>query len=322
MFKNPIKLNPIFNIPSYSNGLYNEICVFKSIYNKTLLICKTQNKKGLIFFDLVLFNILKTIDNLHKDGILCIKHYLKNNTDIIITSSWDNSIKIIDINNRFKIIKIIKNIGDKDYNGDYSIYNFILLNDYLITNNYDDEYLKIFNYNSCKYIKNIYNQLSGVGYIDLYYDENTNKNYIITCNRDYFNSYVRSYKFEDDCLYNIYTNKIAYNIIINIIEGKVNIIFSFFDKILFYDFHNGECLDIIEFNECKFNTILLYNEKYFILGGKKEIYIVNINEKKIIEKLNCHNNDIFNLYKIKIDNYEYLFTQGIGNEKIIIWKNN
>ena len=322
MFNNSIKLFSFFNIPSYSNGLFNEFCVFNSIYNKHLLICKTQDKKGLIFFDLILFNIIKKFDNLHQDGILCIKHYLKNNKDIIITSSWDNVMNIIDVNKNFEIIKIIKNIGDNDYNGDYSIYSFILLNDYIITNNYDDNYLKIFDYNSCKFIKNIFPQLTGIGYIESYYDKNKNKNYIITCNRDYYNSYVRSYSFEDECLYQIYTNRVVYNIEINDIKKKINIIFSSFDKILFYDFHNGDCLDILEFNNYKFNTILFLNKEYIICGENKEIIIINIKKKKIIEKLECHQNEIFNLKKLKINNYEYLFTQAIGNDKIIIWKNN
>ena len=322
MFNNSIKLFSFFNIPSYSNGLFNEFCVFNSIYNKHLLICKTQDKKGLIFFDLILFNILKKFDNLHQDGILCIKHYLKNNKDIIITSSWDNVMNIIDVNKNFEIIKIIKNIGDNDYNGDYSIYSFILLNDYIITNNYDDNYLKIFDYNSCKFIKNIFPQLTGIGYIESYYDKNKNKNYIITCNRDYYNSYVRSYSFEDECLYQIYTNRVVYNIVINDIKKKINIIFSSFDKILFYDFHNGDCLDILEFNNYKFNTILFLNKEYIICGENKEIIIINIKKKKIIEKLECHQNEIFNLKKLKINNYEYLFTQAIGSDKIIIWKNN
>ena len=322
MFNNSIKLFSFFNIPSYSNGLFNEFCVFNSIYNKHLLICKTQDKKGLIFFDLILFNILKKFDNLHQDGILCIKHYLKNNKDIIITSSWDNVMNIIDVNKNFEIIKIIKNIGDNDYNGDYSIYSFILLNDYIITNNYDDNYLKIFDYNSCKFIKNIFPQLTGIGYIESYYDKNKNKNYIITCNRDYYNSYVRSYSFEDECLYQIYTNRVVYNIVINDIKKKINIIFSSFDKILFYDFHNGDCLDILEFNNYKFNIILFLNKEYIICGENKEIIIINIKKKKIIEKLECHQNEIFNLKKLKINNYEYLFTQAIGSDKIIIWKNN
>ena len=322
MFNNSIKLFSFFNIPSYSNGLFNEFCVFNSIYNKHLLICKTQDKKGLIFFDLILFNILKKFDNLHQDGILCIKHYLKNNKDIIITSSWDNVMNIIDVNKNFEIIKIIKNIGDNDYNGDYSIYSFILLNDYIITNNYDDNYLKIFDYNSCKFIKNIFPQLTGIGYIESYYDKNKNKNYIITCNRDYYNSYVKSYSFEDECLYQIYSNRVVYNIVINDIKKKINIIFSSFDKILFYDFHNGDCLDILEFNNYKFNTILFLNKEYIICGENKEIIIINIKKKKIIEKLECHQNEIFNLKKLKINNYEYLFTQAIGSDKIIIWKNN
>ena len=322
MFNNSIKLFSFFNIPSYSNGLFNEFCVFNSIYNKHLLICKTQDKKGLIFFDLILFNIIKKFDNLHQDGILCIKHYLKNNKDIIITSSWDNVMNIIDVNKNFEIIKIIKNIGDNDYNGDYSIYSFILLNDYIITNNYDDNYLKIFDYNSCKFIKNIFPQLTGIGYIESYYDKNKNKNYIITCNRDYYNSYVKSYSFEDECLYQIYSNRVVYNIVINDIKKKINIIFSSFDKILFYDFHNGDCLDILEFNNYKFNTILFLNKEYIICGENKEIIIINIKKKKIIEKLECHQNEIFNLKKLKINNYEYLFTQAIGSDKIIIWKNN
>ena len=322
MINNSINLLSFFNIPSYSNGLFNELCVFNSIYNKHLLICKTQDKNGLIFFDLILFNIIKKIDNLHQDGILCIKHYLKNNKDIIITSSWDNVMNIIDVNKNFEIIKIIKNIGDNDYNGDYSIYSFVLLNDYIITNNYDDNYLKIFDYNSCKYIKNIFPQLKGIGYIESYYDKNKNKNYIITCNRDYYNSYVRSYSFEDECLYQIYTNRVVYNIEINDIKKKINIIFSSFDKILFYDFHNGDCLDILEFNNYKFNTILFLNKEYIISGENKEIIIINIKKKKIIKKLECHQNEIFNLKKLKINNYEYLFTQAIGYDKIIIWKNN
>ena len=322
MTTNSIKLFSFFNIPSYSNGLFNEFCVFNSIYNKYLLICKTQDKKGLIIFDLIIFEIIKKIDNLHKDIILCLKHYLKNNKDIIITSSFDNIINIIDVNKNFEIIKVIKNVGDTDYSGDYSIYSFILLNDYIISNNYDDNYLKIFDYNSCKFIKNIFNQTSGIGYIEFYYDKNNNKNYIITCNRDYYYSNVKSYSFEDECLYQIYTKRVVYNIVINIIKKKINIIFCSHDQILFYDFHNGDCLDILEFKDYKFNTILFFNNEYIISGGYKEIFIINFYEKKIVQKIKCHQNEIFNLKNIKINNYEYLFTQAIGNDKIIIWKNN
>ena len=86
---NPINLQLITNIESWNYNLDNQFVVYEE-KNKYYLVYKNKDKKSLNIIDINSTIILKELKNIHKLEIYCIRHYIKNNNNIIITSSMEN----------------------------------------------------------------------------------------------------------------------------------------------------------------------------------------------------------------------------------------
>ena len=65
----------------------------------------------------------------------------------------------------------------------------------------------------------------------------------------------------------------------------------------------------------------LWNQNCIFLGCKDgEIIVIDINEKKTINKLNRHKNPVISIKKIEIPNLgECLISKGYGNEAFKLW---
>ena len=322
-YKSPFNLQNFISIKSYSLDYNNQFCVFNSIKNNTpLLICKYEHI-NLLCYNLITFELIKFIKNLHLFFIYCIKHFINKNNDIIITSSEDNKIKIINVSKDWEIIKIINNVGDNQV---YNIFSILLLsdngNDYIISCNENDSYLKLYNFNDSKFIKNIFNNNLGVRFIDNYFDKEKKLNFIII---SLFNSnQIKVYNFTDLIEYFCYNNITSRNYIITEINGNVNFIIPklWSNEIFIYDFHQGNLIYKIQLNNnIKLNCLLLWNENYLFSGAEdKNIYIIDLINKKEIKCYKSHNKKVYTLMKIKVQNYEYLISQGWSDDGIKIWK--
>ena len=67
--------------------------------------------------------------------------------------------------------------------------------------------------------------------------------------------------------------------------------------------------------------MLLWNKNYLLTGAEdKNIYIIDLVNKKEIICYKKHNKKVYTLMKIKVKNYEYLISQGWSDDGIKIWK--
>ena len=328
---NPNNLNLIYEInDSHSSNRDNQFILFKSNFNKNFLIYINKDKVSLICFDLDTKNI-KEYKNIHSKTILSLRYYKKEKKDLILTSSLDNSVKLYHFNlyNMICICEIKNIIKNKIENDNFPINSVLFVfynnNDYVITSNMEENYLKIYDMKG-NLIKNNFCEHFDDGktfYIQYFYNYKKKEHFIIKINT--YPSYsIRSYYFEDGKEYKTYSQVSALNCIIEEINNIINIIFSDFWNgiIYFFDFDSGDLLKEIELeNQPNLNCWLLWNYDYIISGGyeTKNIYVIDINKKK---ETNIFLNEqcewICTIDKISFNKKEYLITQDL-NGKIKIW---
>ena len=328
-FKNNLKnFRSILNISNfYSYDLDNQFTLFE-INNIYYLIAIDEDRISLKLFELNIFTHIKTYKNMHLNNILCIRYYKKENKNIFITSSCDDSVKVFLIKNNLKmnIIIHIKNIYgfNNSYFNTYLICSVIMLThknkDYIIISNRYASYLKVYNLkgNICKDKFCEHNLNGDTYYIQHYYEKN--KNYIIKCNNNLDS--ITSFDFETGKMYKYYINKFARNCVIKNINNKTLLFFAEYWESFIYiiDFHKGNLINLITLKDNPMlNLVLLWNNDYLLAtADDNQIHVIDINKKIEVIKLK-NSKKIFNLDKIKINNIEYLFTEDlIGN--IIIWK--
>ena len=325
--KNPSNLQSFLTIEkTFSDYKDNQFIAFSSLDNKSYLIYINEDKVSLNCCSLNSFEIIE-FKKIHLKTIQCIKYYRNKNKDIIITSSKDNAIKIFEFNNcNLKCLTHIKNVGDyDDYNENYWIYSLVMITiknyNYIITSNFWDSYLKIFNFqgqliedNFCKH-----NDKSHTFFINYYYNKKKNKHFFIKNNGH--PSSVTSY-FENSQKFHTYNNVFAYNNIIYENDNITYLIFANRFTLYIYDFFKADLLNSISFKEeHELLCSLLWNNNYIIAGGADTIlYVIDIKKGILIKSYNLpHNNDIFSLDKIVVDNKEYLLSQDLDGY-IKIWK--
>ena len=332
---NPENIQLLSNITnnSFSSiNIDNTFTVFKSINNILYLIYSTINK-SIICYDLNDQKIIKEIKNNHKEYITNFRHYLdeKNNRDLIISiSQIDNNIRLWDINNWGCIL----NIPNVNKTGIlYSACLFSDINDnYIISSNFnwDDncENIKIFDLNG-NINKEIINSNEKTFFIDTYYDDNLNKNYIITGN---WND-IKAYDYNNNEIYHKYYDKNNINdnnshfiVIIYKTKNKekVKLIESCDDGIIrIWDFHSCELLNKIKINDGNLYGMCLWNNNFLFVGcSNKTIKLLNIKNGKIIKDLKGHNNDILTIKNMIHPKYgKCLISQGLGTDQIKIWVN-
>ena len=322
------KLNTSINLinDSYSSyWLDNTFCAFQSIINKECYILYSNNKKDIIIFDLIDFKIIQKIQNPHNNFITNLLYYLDKikNKDLILSVSYDNNIKIWNFKN-FECILDIKNINKNGYMNSACLFYNNKTNEYNIlssnTNFGNCEYIKIYNLNGNK-MGEIKDSNNSTNFINIYYDSDLCKTYIITANDDC----VRSYDFDKNEIYHKYSdndNKSHYSIIINNKNGKnIKLIESSIDAIIrIWNFHSGELIDKIKIgNKCC--AICLWNNN-FLFTASRDIELIDLNSKKIISVLNNHNSDVITIKKFIHPKFgECLISQGVFYGEIKLWIN-
>ena len=301
------------NIKCFSFDLFNQFCVISS-KNKCLLVYK--DKKNLEYIDLKK-NSISEIINVHNDNIISIRHFKKNKDNLIVTSSYDNCVKVFNVKN-WDLLLNIENVGD---NKDYNINSILIIEDNdsnsnIISSNYNDPYLKLFSFKG-EFIKKFCNCGNGVVFID-FYKEN-NDIFIITCGNT-----ISSFNYENGELYQKYKEIETTNCLIKNINGIVSLIFaeSYSYKIYVYDFHEGTLFNIIKLNKnIQLNCLCFWNYDYLISGGEdNKIYIIDYKKHKIIKSLVGHIKSVYNVMKFKLDDEDYLISQGEGRDGIRLWK--
>ena len=261
-------------IDSYSNNwLINKFIVFKSL-NNILYLIYSNNNKSIISYNIIDNKKINEIKNAHKDQISSFRYYLDNinKRDLIISLSSNlhySNIKLWDINNLELILNIEKltNYGFlksacflNDNNGVYIVACFV------VYNKYNPEPIKVYDFKGNK-TKEINDSEKSAYYIDNYYDDDLNKNFILTGNL----GYIKSYDYNENKIYHKYyennNNSGHLSIIINIQKEMTELIESCCDgNIRIWNFHTGKLLRIINISKEGLREICMWDNEYLLVG--------------------------------------------------------
>ena len=330
-FKNPSDIKFKKNVVNDSYAefvLCNTFTVFKSIDNLIYLIYTNKNK-SIITYDLEQNKIIKERVKAHNEYISNFRNYLDNinKRDLILSISCkDNNIKLWNLKN----LELLTNINNINRKGELNSACFLNNNNQTFIISSSDveepdtpEPIKVFDLNGNN-VKEIKNSKEITFFIDSFYDTTIRKNYIITSNV----GYSKSYDFQENKEYQKYISdddkRGRFSINIYNSKNKVKLIESSCDgNIRIFDFHNALLLKIIKISNNRIYGICLWNEDYLFAGCEdNNIKLIQLENSKIIKKLNGHKKDVINLKKIFIQPYgECLLSQGWMEGDIKIWCN-
>ena len=301
---------------------YNGICFFISKKDEYVLGYIDKSCKSIIFYDINNDKEIKKINNAHDQGIYTIRYYDYNLYDIILTSSYNNDIKIWNYNESLNILTI---------NNIFNNYNYVFSSALLFDNNsfyifcvgYTNNYINVYNSSGSLY-KNIGNNDEDRRYIEIY-EINENK-YIISggnkgINAFNYPSFSNYYCFREnnDTKYHNYAKIIKIKNIYNLIDvGN-------FNKIKIWDFFNKNLIKCITSNsENMLGGYILINNIYLIIGSlDKEIKVFDINNGIIVKNFNKHTSSVIGIKAIKDkNNNQYFVSYGQGDYTINLWSLN
>ena len=309
---------------SFSFNLVNSFIIFKSIENILFLIYPSKND-SLIAINIIDNKIVNEIKNAVEEFNPNFNHFLDkiNKRDLIISvSTFENEVKVWNFNNLECLINI------KKINEFGRLYSVCFLNDneniFIVTSNYsicDCEPIKIYNFDGKK-INEINDSDNTTYFINTYYDNKLQKNFIVSGNK----GYVTSYDYQENKVYHIYSDENNFhfhsNIIVNDINGTTNLIESCGDNFIrIWDFHYGELLNKIEISDNNLYGLCLWNNNYIFAGCKNGmIKLIDLSTGNVVKDLISHNKDVMTIKKILHPQYgECLVSQGICDEQIKLW---
>ena len=240
------------------------------------------------------------IKKAHKKYIKSFRHYLDeiNKRDLLLSMTGSSyNIKLWNINNYECLanIKKVNRIGLRSacfLNDNNNIY--IVTNNSLCCDCNRLEPIKIFNLNGNK-VKEINDIKEETFYIDIYYDNQSSKNYIITANQ----GYSISYDYNEKKIYHKYCNndnvKFSNNTIINhhcVTISNKNEIVKLIESnsvddnfVRIWNFHSGILLNKIQIAEFP-NCMQLWNNNFLLIGCYAQtIKVLDLNDEKIVKSL-------------------------------------
>ena len=333
-----IEIKALVKDPLYETPfLYNLYIIYTSIDNIDYLVY--AKKTDILIFNLNLNTKQLTIKSAHSLQIANFNYYrdMKNKRDLILSLSCDDiNIKLWN-GNTFECLYNFTNIFK---NGRLYSACFLKNKDdiYIITSYFRLRHLEssgilIYDING-KFLNTI-NKSSGswtaVYTIDTFYDDELNKNYIITGNY----GFCKSFDFEKNEFYKKYGDGdgtgmgivFCSNIFTYKSKGKIRLIdTNTLGNIRIWDFHSSDllnkiCTDIEDLSVC------LWNEQYLLFGGKKciiEIYdlntkksvntLFNVNEQKNIVNIKKINHPLYGTSLIFFDENSIKVSQIIEEE--------
>ena len=312
---------------SYAGGdLDNSFTVFKAINNILYLIYANKNK-SIICYDINELKKIKELKTNHNEYITNFRHYLDelNKRDLIMSISMiENSINIWNLNN-WECIQNITNINSVGYLCS-SCFLFDNKGIHIITSNMNNdgnsEYIKVFNLKGQK-IKEISDSNDKTYFIDVFYENKSCKNYIITGNH----SYVKSYDFTNNNLYRIYNDNSKGSRISVIVKNYENFIklieSSHYGSVRIWDFHSASLLNKIKIIDTPLYGMCLWKDNYLFVGcSDKTIKLIDLKNILIIKNLTSHDNRVITIKKIIHPKYKECFlSQNYLTSEIKLWVN-
>ena len=292
------------NGPNYS-GASQMFTVFKSLKGDVILAWPTK-ERSLELYDLEKENLIKSIQEAHSSEIYCVRHFvdIKSNSDLLITSSYDRSLKIWDLYNNDAPLLTIENAHSNGFSFSPCILSNEKLNENFIISGADDEFIKIFDFKG-KFLDKQIKVGDYVNYLDTYYDANKGKIFIINGT----SRGLKVHDFDDCSIYNTYYEKEqsahAYIILYkNENKNRMELIDADMKGFIrIWDFHSAKLLKTIKM-ETIVNGICLWDNRYLATSGRDTlIKLVDLRSKKIIKKLSGHEKETLSVKKINLSKY-------------------
>ena len=292
------------NAPTYCSAT-QMFSVFKSLKGEYLAAWVTKDNT-IELYDLEKDSVIKSVKDAHNKDIHSCRHFvdIKNNQDLLITCSYDKSIRVWDIEKLEKPLIDIPNAHSTGF-----IFTSCILSHEKIDANYiisgaDDESIKVFDFNG-KFLNKSVKVSDYVNLLDVYFYKREKKFCIINAN----SHDIRIYNFDDLKLYKTYIEKNSSShahalIYENEKEDKVYLIDSDMKGFIhIWDFDTEECLKTI-FLQTIINGICFWNEQYIACTGRdKKIKIVDIKEAKIVRLITGHEKETISVQKVNIPKY-------------------
>ena len=322
--KDLIFLNNLINDSYPFLWFIGQFTVFKSI-NNILYLIYANKYNSIISYNIFDDKKINEIKNAHEAEINYLKYYLDsiNYRDLIISLSTDeNNIKVWNIND-FELLLNIDNIFHYGYLNSACFLNnnnqiFIIACNH---NNFGDELILVYDFKGNKE-KQINNSNEETYYIEVYYDDNLSKNYILIGNE----KGIKSFDYNENKIYHKYYEYKKESDHMDIIINKKNKVIELIDScgdgnILIWDFHTALLLKKIEVCNKGLRKICKWNEEYIFVGCEDQsIKLVNLNNGEIIKELKCHKNKVLTIKSIFHPKYgKCLISQGANDANIKLW---
>ena len=326
----PTHIDFLFNITkdSYTNYILdNSFIIFISVDNILCLVYYSE-ERNIILYDLSNQQKISELKYHHTYSLTNFQHITdkKNKKDLLMSVSSDNNNIIIwDVCCLKCILNIIK-VKDSGV-----LFSACFLNDkdniFILSSNCSTspfcikfEPIKVFDLNGKK-IKEIENSNDKTYFINTYYDNNSSKNFIITCN---FN-YLKSYDYEKNEIYKKYYDKddgAHYTFIIYESENKINLMESSNSGIVrIWDFHSAAFLKKISVRDKRIFGICLWNNENLFVGCEDgKIRLIEIETGDVVTIMEGHTDMVLTIKKVNHSKFgECLISKGFKTDQIKIW---
>ena len=302
-----------------TNSIDRVFCAFKS-FNGEPLVVWGSTALNIEFYDCNKEKIVKTIYKAHHQTIFSCRHYadIRLRIDYIITSSNDRSVKVWDAT-KDNYALYIPNV----HNG-YYIYSVSLLchlhqeKNYVITS-CPNEKMKVWSFTGL-YMYNFGQSNESTYFIDVFYNKNQKKYFIINAN----SNDVKSYYFETGDLYHKYKGT-PQTWHMSAVVNNINDIFALIESdgngtIRIWNFDTAELLKSITAHSINLRGICLWNDKYlFAAGNDSQVKLFNLEEGKFVKSFKGHTSTVCTIEKIMHPKYGGCLISHALDGKLKIW---
>jgi WD40 repeat protein len=305
-----------------SNSIDSVFSAFKSLKGEMYVVWGTPSYT-IEVYDLKLEKIIKTLFGAHTSTIFSCRHYLdkKNKSDLVISSSYDRSVKLWSVKENWANILTIPTA-----HSGYYIYSVCVLSDEIELKNYiisaaPNEYMKIWDFTG-KCLKDFGVSNESTYFINSWYDTKNKKYYILNAN----SVDVKVYDFKTALLYKSYKgNPQTWHMsaIVNEVGNNTNLIESDGNgNVRIWNFHTGLLIMMISSGSSGINLrgICLWNDNFlFASGSDNNVRLYDIRKGIYLKAFPGHTTTVCALDKIIHPKYGECLISHALDGKLKIW---
>ena len=287
-----------------TNSIDSVFCAFRSFNGESLVVWGSTTH-NIEIYDCEQRKIIKTYNRAHNQTIFSCRHYpnYKQKKDYIISSSNDRTVKVWDCIQSSCILSI-----PMVHHG-YYIYSVCLLCHELKETNYiitscPNEKMKIWDFNG-NYLRNAGQNNESTYFIDVFYNKEIKKYFIINAN----SNDVKSYYFETGALFKNYKGLPQtwhMSAVVNETKECLALIESDGNgTIRIWNFDTAELLKSINSAySINLRGICLWNDKYlFAAGNDSQVKLFDLEEGKFVKSFKGHTSTVCTIEKIMHPKY-------------------